>query len=189
MGGSVRDPTAVSLVSVRVTVWLLIPIRASFGAAMETNNTAVATGPRDSCARGSYPEDAILAIQGREAPMAEMMAQVNVRMPLTLKQAGDDAFAVAGLSPSAVVRAVYERAAELSHSIRGISDIVAGDESRADLEEERQRKMAVFERSAHIIEDVAERYGLKVDVGSYEPMTDEEIEEAMYSDYLAEGTL
>ena len=118
--------------------------------------------------------------------MAETMTQVNVRLSAALKQAGDDAFAAAGLSPSVVIRAAYERAAQLAQSLRGVSDIIAGSDQEV---ESREQQMAVFERSAHAFEDIAKRYGLQVDCNEYEPMTDEEVEEALYQDYLAEGLL
>ena len=58
------------------------------------------------------------------------------------------------------------------------------EETKRILDENRSEKIAAFERSAHIIEDVAERYGLMVDLSGYVPMTEEEIEEAMHRDYL-----
>lgn len=111
-------------------------------------------------------------------------AQVNVRMSAALKRAGDEAFACANISPSEVVRAAYERAAGLSHALRGVSDIVVSD-AQSSASEERLTKIERFERSAHVVQDVAKRYNLHVDASRFKPMTEAEVEDAFYQDFLA----
>lgn len=117
--------------------------------------------------------------------MAGAMTQVNVRMSTALKAAGDRAFQSAGLSPSEVVRAAYARAVELSHSLRGVSDIITSDARSEDEREERRRQIESFDRSAHACEDIAARFGLRVDAQGFAPMTDDEVEDAFYQDFLA----
>lgn len=116
--------------------------------------------------------------------MANAMTQVNVRISSALKQTGDEAFAAAGLSPSEVVRAVYARASALSHSLRSISDIVTSD-ALDDGDSDRMRRIELFDQSLHALQDRAQSYGLHLDPSSFEPMTEDEIEEAFYQDYLA----
>ena len=119
--------------------------------------------------------------------MTQAMTQVNVRMSSALKQAGDSAFATAGLSPSDVVRAVYRRAAELAHTLHGLSDIVTSDAPSEEDQDIRTQKLAAFDQSGRAFDDAARHYGIQIDPCSFKPMTEEEVEEAFYHDYLAEG--
>lgn len=121
----------------------------------------------------------------RGAPKKEkaLTAQLNVRIDASLKEAADEAFAAAGLSSSEVIRAVYERAAELGGSLRGLDDLVHVGTTEAE-EDERTRKMRIFERSTHAVERAFESLGLHYDPTKVRPMTEEEFEAQMYEDFI-----
>ena len=121
----------------------------------------------------------------RGAPKKEkaLTAQINVRMDTSLKEAADAAFAAAGLSSSEVIRAVYERAAELGGNLRGMDDLVRMSTVEAE-EDERTRKMRIFERSTHAVERAFESLGLHYDPTKVRPMTEEEFEAQIYEDFI-----
>lgn len=126
----------------------------------------------------------------RGAPKKEgaLKAQINVRIDAQLKEEADKAFASAGLNPSECVRAMYARAAELGSELRGMEDVVClpPDEAEREELEEQARQMRAIERMSHIFEDVCAQYGFTIDVSKLKPMTEEEIEEAYYEDFLKE---
>jgi antitoxin component of RelBE/YafQ-DinJ toxin-antitoxin module len=113
-----------------------------------------------------------------------MMSQVNARIETETKRVADAAFAGAGIAPSEAIRALYARAAALGSSLRSVGDLVVDGDNDAATQSSRE---ATFERATHAFEDVLASYGFTVDVGSFAPMTEEEIEEATYQDYLAGG--
>lgn len=115
-----------------------------------------------------------------------MMAQINARIETETKRAADAAFAHAGIAPSEAIRALYARAAALGSSLKSVGDLVVNN--NGDAESQSSREMS-FERAAHAFDDMLTRYGFTVDVENYVPMTEEEIEEAAYQDYLAGGAL
>lgn len=129
--------------------------------------------------------DAAQSRARRGAPKKEkiLSAQINVRMEASLKAAADDAFAAAGLNSSEVIRAVYERAAELGTSLRGMGDLVHVAQT-ADEKDERARKMLVFERSTHAVERAFAGLGLNYDPSVIQPMTGEEFEAQVYEDFI-----
>ncbi len=113
-----------------------------------------------------------------------MMSQVNARIETDTKRAADEAFAGAGIAPSEAIRALYARAASLGSSLKSVGDLVVDGNKDAEAQSSRE---ATFERATHAFESVLARYGFSVDVGNFAPMTEEEIEEAMYQDYLSGG--
>jgi antitoxin component of RelBE/YafQ-DinJ toxin-antitoxin module len=115
-----------------------------------------------------------------------MTSQVNARIETETKRAADVAFAHAGIAPSEVIRALYARAATLGSSLKSVEDLVVN--GNASAEAQSSRKMS-FERAVRAFDDMLTRYDFTVDVKRYAPMTEEEIEEAAYQDYLAGDTL
>ncbi|MBQ9005146.1 MAG: hypothetical protein IJ092_02110 [Atopobiaceae bacterium] len=113
-----------------------------------------------------------------------MMSQVNARIETETKRAADAAFAGAGIAPSEAIRALYGRAAALGSSLKSVGDLVVDGGKDAEAQSSRE---ATFERATHAFENVLANYGLVVDVQSFAPMTEEEIEAARYQDYLAGG--
>lgn len=121
----------------------------------------------------------------RGAPKKEgaLTAQINVRMDAALKAAADEVFAAAGLSSSEVIRAVYERAAELGGNLRGMDDLVHVAQTESE-EDEHIKKMSAFEHATHSLERAFASLGLEYDSSELHPMTEEEIEAAYYEDFI-----
>ena len=115
-----------------------------------------------------------------------LMSQVNARIETATKAEADAAFAHAGLAPSEAIRALYARAAALGSSLKSVGDLVVG--ASEDIESQDSR-IAAFERATHAFDDMLARYGFTVDAEALVPMTEEEIEEASYQDFLADGAL
>ena len=111
-----------------------------------------------------------------------MMSQVNARIGAETKRAADEAFACAGIAPSEAIRALYARAATLGSSLTSIGDLVVDGNRDAEAQGSRE---ATYERATHAFDSMLAGYGFTVDVASFAPMTEEEIEEASYRDFLA----
>ena len=69
----------------------------------------------------------------------ESTAQINVRMSRSLKQSGDEALALIGLSPTQAIRALWEKASlrgkdleDVRALLRGGGEGVGHEQSRAD---------------------------------------------------------
>lgn len=130
------------------------------------------------------PKSASTAAHRGAGKSHALMAQVNARIEASVKAEADAAFAHAGLAPSEVIRALYARAARLGSSLRSVDDLVVG---ASEDSEARNARVAAFDRSAHAFDDVLGRYGFSVDVTGFAPMSEAEVEEAIFQDYLAEG--
>lgn len=115
-----------------------------------------------------------------------LMSQVNARIESSTKGKADAAFVHAGLAPSEAIRALYARAAALGSSLRSVSDLVVGASEDVEVQDSR---MAAFERATHAFDDMLARYGFVVDDKAFALLTEEEVEEAFYQDYLADGAL
>ena len=61
--------------------------------------------------------------------MADHMATINVRLNREQKERGDAGLAEVGLSPTMVVRALWQRAAERGESLQALKDILFPQES------------------------------------------------------------
>lgn len=110
-----------------------------------------------------------------------LVSQVNARMDTALKAAADQAFAGAGIAPSEAIRALYARAASLGSSLTSVGDLVVGavdDDARA-------ARSAAFRRATCAFDDMLARYGFSVDVEEAVPMTETDVEEALYQDFLS----
>ena len=117
-------------------------------------------------------------------PSGSLMSQVNARIDSATKGEADAAFAHAGIAPSEAIRSLYARAASLGSSLKSVEDLVVGVAESTDA---RDSGMAAFERATHAFDDMLARYGFSVDVEGIAPMSEGEIEEALYQDYLADG--
>ena len=60
------------------------------------------------------------------------IAQINVRLPLELKESGDRGLRDLGLSPTDVVRALWRRLAERGESLEKIESLLFEDERTKD---------------------------------------------------------
>ena len=122
----------------------------------------------------------------QEKRRKSMMSQVNARIETSTKGEADAAFAHAGLAPSEAIRALYARAAALGSSLRSVGDLVVGASEDVEAQDSR---LAAFECATHAFDNMLAHYGFAVDEEALAPMTEEEIEEALYQDYLADGAL
>ena len=114
------------------------------------------------------------------------VSQVNARIETAVKSEADAAFDHAGVAPSEAIRALYARAAALGSSLKSVDDLVVSSSDDANAVRSRE---AACERAAHAFGDMLERYGFSVDIGGFEPMTEDEVEDSFYQDYLADGAL
>ena len=115
-----------------------------------------------------------------------LMSQVNARIETATKGEADAAFAHAGLAPSEAIRALYARAAALGSSLKSVGDLVVGASEDREAQDSR---IAAFERATHAFDEMLASYGFTVDVEGFVPMTEAEVEEEIYQDYLADGAL
>ena len=88
-----------------------------------------------------------------------MNVQMNVRIDEKLKAAGDEVFSSIGLTPSQVVRQVWEFAA--SH--REAPEIVAGALQENDIPRtsEKERRVGRIRGASSVCAQLRERFGLK----------------------------
>ena len=139
--------------------------------------------------------DAPAAVRRRGAPKKAnaLTAQINARIDADVKASAEAAFARAGVGSSEVIRAVYARAAQLGTGFGGIEDLLSADAPASAEQDERVRRRAVFERTSSSLGRAAAAHGITMRAGTrlgeVPPMTEEEVEEAIYQDFLAEGAL
>lgn len=91
-------------------------------------------------------------------------AQINVRIDRSLKAQGDEALANAGYSPSQAVRLLWGLAAQYQGNPSGLVAVLEPDRAAQEerqRETERQRRIEIAERGAHVIEEAYARFGLK----------------------------
>lgn len=88
-------------------------------------------------------------------------AQINVRLSQELKAAGDAALMEAGISPSQIVRALWEKVSQRGQSLEDVVELLLsapqGDEDAA-----RARKLATIDRMSQGFEAFAQANGLEV---------------------------
>ena len=125
--------------------------------------------------------------RGRPKTRTEPTAQVNVRMDASLKAAGDEGLARAGITPSEAVRALWEAAAEggerLENALKALLERKDGlDYSLFDFD-------ALFNGVALSIQAFLLEHHLSEDIHDIRMPTDDELEDIMYQDFLEEGAL
>ena len=108
--------------------------------------------------------------------------QMNIRIDGDLKQRGDEAIARKGLTPSQVVRAVWEYVDETGDLPGPLRKRSATD---AEEDTERQRGLALIEEGSHIWENFFKSHGLAVPT-ALERTSYEELREEMYEEMLSE---
>lgn len=65
--------------------------------------------------------------------MSNVMAQINVRIDKDLKQAGDAVLAGEGMSPSEVVRALWNKLAQHGEALDEVKRVLFGGDDSADM--------------------------------------------------------
>lgn len=119
------------------------------------------------------------------AATAPPMAQINVRINRDLKEAGDAVLARLGVSPSQIVRDLWAKLAEHRDAPQQVLDALQLDTRTAEEQAEIDRKLAIIERATTRFEEFGKRYGLNV--ADCRPLTDDELEEARWEEYLERG--
>ena len=118
--------------------------------------------------------------------MATKMAQLNVRMDPELKAAGDSVLDLYGVSPSELVRALWEKIAKGETSFKQVVETLAAEPAAG------KHKVVQYERDGMSFTDWVEwRFNafaaeVGLDPSTFVPHTDEELEELLYEDYLEE---
>ena len=117
--------------------------------------------------------------------MATQMAQLNVRMTPELKAAGDSVLDLYGVSPSELVRAVWEKIAAGDEAFRQIVDTLTFEPTAGSVKRsKRYAAMKMIERIERRQAEFEREFGL--DPATYVPLTDDELNELVYQDYLEE---
>lgn len=118
--------------------------------------------------------------------MAELTAQMNVRMSRSVKEAGDAALAAAGLSPSEVVRAVWEKAARRGKDLEEVVSLLRPAEQVVrDASDEDD----LVTRGSRIVEEGMRELGIDIRRVSIPELTYEELREQALADRLEERGL
>lgn len=112
-------------------------------------------------------------------------AQINVRIDRSLKEAGDAVLAELGISPTQIVRALWAKLAERKEAPQEVLEVLQPTNRTAEEQAEIDRKLAVIERMTTRFERFAQDMGL--DIRDYAPLSDKEMEEALWEEYLDRG--
>jgi hypothetical protein len=109
--------------------------------------------------------------------------QLNVRIPKALKERGDSTLSLVGSTPTRIVRELWTKLAEGSESYEKVHDALT-----EGISEERQSAIDVridaIERSQGLVEAFGASLG--IDVSSFEPLSDDEMAEALYDERAKE---
>lgn len=93
-------------------------------------------------------------------------AQINVRLDARRKEAGDAALREAGISPSEIVRALWNKVAQRGQALQDVMDVLYASEND-DRTRERERKLALVDAMANGFEAFTNANG--VNFGAMEP--------------------
>ena len=117
--------------------------------------------------------------------MASKMAQLNVRMDPELKAAGDSVLDLYGISPSELIRALWEKIASGEEAFGQVAKALAAEPAVGKPRViQKEEAMSVADWFAWRFYAFAKELGL--DPSTFEPTTDEEFEELLYEEYLEE---
>lgn len=117
--------------------------------------------------------------------MAELAAQMNVRMSRSVKEAGDAALASAGFSPSEVVRTIWEKAARRGKDLEDVVRLLAPSVERAPAEDADNPVL----RGCRIVADGMRELGIEMSRVSIPVLSYEELREQALADRLEERGL
>ena len=112
---------------------------------------------------------------------APPMAQINVRISRSLKDAGDAVLAEQGISPSQIVRDLWTRLAERGDVAQQVLEDLRPSGRTAEQQAEIDRKLAIIDRMTTRFESFGQSMG--VDMSNL-PMYDEDFDwrEAMWEE-------
>lgn len=118
-----------------------------------------------------------------------LTAQINVRLDAELKAAGDRALAEAGFTPSKAVRILWEKAARGGEDLRELQAFLLDAARDAEEGTLRTQRLALIDGIDDVAAQACAHYGLQLDWDALPPMSDEDVEDAYYRDYLREELL
>ena len=85
--------------------------------------------------------------------MGSSTAQINARVDVALKAAGDAALARAGLTPTRAIRSLWQRLADLGDQAEEVRELVSGPRSEPASTDraERERRIALAREGSQIV--------------------------------------
>lgn len=115
--------------------------------------------------------------------------QLNARMTPELKQAGDEALARIGLTPTAAVRALWEKAAKRGKDLEEVAQLLAPSaEAAATVANAKQE--SPFEPAREMVREFYRQCGVDPDQVRYSEKSDKELlEEALYERMVERGLM
>lgn len=90
--------------------------------------------------------------------MAELTAQMNIRMERGLKERGDAAIASLGRTPSELVRALWEKVARRGKDLEEVADLLWGQPDAAPSAHDSEKDPVL--RGPHIVEEGMRELGI-----------------------------
>lgn len=114
--------------------------------------------------------------------MGVATAQINVRIDSATKEAGDRELARHNISPSRIVRGVWERMAQGGEDAARVIEATLHEDRSPERQAEIDRKLAALERGNQLFYRFADKLGL--DPATHVPLSDDELEEARYQHIL-----
>lgn len=105
--------------------------------------------------------------------------QLNARMGKSLKESGDEALALIGLSPSQAVRALWEKASRRGKDLEEVADLLIGKSEQSDEQEARTAADSLAEMWAFMDETYL-MLGIDASADYDMPSDEELLEQALY---------
>ena len=116
------------------------------------------------------------------------VAQLNVRMSTELKAAGDSVLDLYGIAPSELIRALWSKISHGEQALDQVVRVLATDPSADSIKT--TGEVSGASRIAQLVQqrqtDFEREVGL--DPSTYVSLTDEQLEDLVYQDYLEEST-
>lgn len=111
--------------------------------------------------------------------------QLNARMSRSLKEAGDEALALIGLSPTQAIRALWEKAARRGEDLEEVASLLCerGEPQARDASRPDEALLA----SWTLVEDILASHGMYYAPSGDEPNDKEMLEQARYEHLVERG--
>ncbi|WP_455137898.1 type II toxin-antitoxin system RelB/DinJ family antitoxin [Thermophilibacter sp.] len=119
--------------------------------------------------------------------MAELTAQMNIRMERGLKERGDAAIASLGRTPSELVRALWEKVARRGKDLEEVADLLWGRPDAAPSAHDSEKDPVL--RGPHIVEEGMRELGINMSKVHLPELSYEELKELAWQDRLEERGL
>ena len=113
--------------------------------------------------------------------MAATMTQLNVRVNTEQRRQAEEVLGLMGESLTKLIRGVVEKVSQGVEEAEEVYSVLKG--TPAEEMPLTNRASRVFERVDSHYQTMAESLG--VDIASFAPLTDEELEEALYDEHLS----